>query len=82
MVKAFIMIKLGNTEYMGLTKTVVEEVSKIPGIIEVYAIFGRYDLIAELEIKDLSELSRLTEDKLRAIPGVLSTETFICHESS
>ncbi len=80
MVKAFIMMKLSTTEYMGLTKTVLEEVSNIPGVIKVYAIFGRYDVIAEVEVKDLSELSRLTQDKLRAVSGVLSTETFICHE--
>jgi len=80
MVKAFIMMKLSTTEYMGLTKTVLEEVSKIPGVIKAYAIFGRFDVIAEVEVEDLSELSRLTQDKLRAISGVLSTETFICHE--
>jgi len=80
MVKAFIMMKLGAAEYMGLTKTVLEEVCKMPGVIRAYAIFGRFDVIAEVEVKDLSELSQLTEDKLRAISGVLSTETFICHE--
>lgn len=80
MIKAFIMIKLSTTEYMGLTKTVLEEVSKIPDVIKVYAIFGRYDVIAEVEVEDLSELSQLTQDKLRAISGVLSTETFICHQ--
>lgn len=80
MVKAFVMMKLSTTEYMGLTKTVLEEVSKISGIIKVYAVFGRYDVIAEVEVEDLSELSQLTQDKLRAISGVLSTETFICHQ--
>jgi len=80
MVKAFIMMKLGATEYMGLTKTVLEEISKIPGVTKAYAIFGRFDVIAEVEVEDLSELSRLTQDKLRAVSGVLSTETFICHE--
>lgn len=80
MIKAFIMMKLGTTEYMGLTKTVLEEISKISCVIKVYAIFGRYDVIAEVEVEDLRELSQLTQDKLRAIPGVLSTETFICHQ--
>jgi len=80
MVRAFIMMKLCATEYMGLTKSALGNVSKIPGVIKAHAIFGRYDVIAEVEVKDLSELSRLTQDKLRAILGVFSTETFICHE--
>ena len=80
MVKAFVMMKLGTTEYMGLTKTILEEVCRITGVINVYAIFGRYDVIAEVEVEDLSVLSQLTQDKLRAISGVLSSEIFICHQ--
>lgn len=78
--KAFIMIKLGTTEYLGATKTIMEEISKLPGVESAHAIFGRYDVIAEVEVKSLSELSNLTQDRLKAISGVQATETFICHE--
>lgn len=78
--KAFIMIKLGTTEYMGLTETVLEKLSELPSVANVYAIFGRYDVIAEVEVQSLGELSRMVQDKLKSISGVQSTETFICHE--
>ncbi len=78
--KAFIMMKLGTTEYLGATKTILEEISKLPAVANVYAIFGRYDVLAEVEVKSLSELSNLTQDKLKTISGVQATETFICHE--
>ena len=78
--KAFIMIKLGTTEYMGLTQTVLEKLSELPGVASVHAIFGRYDVIAEVEVQSLGELSRMAQDKLKSISGVQSTETFICHE--
>jgi len=78
--KAFIMIKLGTTEYLGATKTILEEISKLPAVANAYAIFGRYDVLAEVGVKSLSELSNLTQDKLKTISGVQATETFICHE--
>lgn len=80
MVKAFVMARIGSTEYMGSAKTAKEEVAKIPGVINVYNIFGGYDLIVEVEAEDLGELSRLVADKIRAVSGVLTTETFICYE--
>jgi len=41
-------------------------------------IFGRFDIIAEVEVKDLKELDRIT-DKLKNLPSILSTESFICY---
>ena len=82
MIKAFVMATIGTTEYLGSTKTAKEEVAKISGVVNVYTIFGGYDLIAEAEAKDLSELSRLVDDRIRSVPGVMSTETFICYEPS
>jgi len=58
-----------------------EKIEKLPEVIRAYNIFGRYDVIAEVETKDLKELSRLVADKIRTIPGVVSTETFICYPS-
>jgi DNA-binding Lrp family transcriptional regulator len=80
MIKAFVMATVGTTEYLGLVKTVKEEIAKMPGVLNVYTVFGRYDLIVEVEAKDLSELSRLVDDRIRAVSGVLSTETFVCYE--
>jgi DNA-binding Lrp family transcriptional regulator len=51
----------------------------LPEIKKVDGIFGRFDIIAEVEAKDAGELSRLVTDKIKAIPSVVSTETFICH---
>jgi DNA-binding Lrp family transcriptional regulator len=50
---------------------------KIEGVTKVYGVFGRFDLIAHVEAPNLEELSRIITDKIRAIPGVLSTESLI-----
>jgi DNA-binding Lrp family transcriptional regulator len=79
MIRAFVMIKVGAGEYFSVEKTIKEEISKIPGVKRVEGVFGRFDIIAEVEAKDASELSRLVTDKIKAISCVASTETFICH---
>lgn len=80
MIRAFVTAKVGSSEYLGATKTIKEKIAKMPGVLKVEIIFGRYDIIAEVEVKDLDELSRLVTDKIKNIPNILSTETFICYQ--
>lgn len=77
MVTAFILVKVGSGEQLNFAKSAKEEISKINGVVRVYGVFGRYDLIAEVEAPTLEELSRIITDKLRAISGVLSTESLV-----
>lgn len=81
MVRAYVMIKVGAGEYFGVEKTVKEKIGKMPGVVRVDGIFGRFDIIAEVEAEEPRELSLLVTDKIKSIPSVVSTETFICHES-
>jgi DNA-binding Lrp family transcriptional regulator len=81
MVRAYVMIKVGASEHLGIEKAIKERLMKIPGVIKVDSIFGRFDMIAEVEVKETRELSQLVVDKIKGIPGVVSTETFICHET-
>lgn len=80
MIRAFVTAKVGSSDYLGATKTIKEKIAKIHGVLKVEIIFGRYDIIAEVEAKDLDELSRVVIDKIRSIPNILSTETFICYQ--
>lgn len=80
MVRAFVTAKVGSSEYLGATRTIKEKIAKVPGVIKVEIIFGRYDIIAEVEVEDLNELSRLVTDKIKSIPNIVSTETFICYQ--
>lgn len=42
---------------------------------EVYPLFGDYDLIAKIESSDVENVGRLVLYKVGAIPGVVHTET-------
>ena len=45
MIRAFVTAKVGSGEYLGAVKTIKEERVKIPGVLKVDIIFGRYDII-------------------------------------
>jgi len=77
MVTAFILVKVGTGEQLNFVKLVKEELSKISGVAKVHGVFGRYDLIVQVEALTLEELSRIIIDKMRAINGVLSTESLV-----
>jgi len=62
---------------LNFAKSAKEEMSKIKGVKSVYGVFGRYDLMVSVEARDLEELSRIIMDKMRAIPGVMATESLI-----
>ena len=77
MVTAFILVKVGTSEHLNFAKSAKEDISKIRGVKSVYGVFGRYDLVVQVEAANLEELSRMIMDKMRAIPGVLATESLI-----
>lgn len=76
-VMALILIKLGTGEYLSFAKSAKEEISKIKGVKKVYGVFGRFDLVAQVEAPSLEELSLVINDKIRGIAGVVSTESLI-----
>ncbi len=81
MVRAYVLIKVGAGEYFGVEKTIKEAIAKMSGVVKVDSIFGRFDIIVEVEAKEPHDLSLLVTDKIKSIPSVVSTETFICHEA-
>ena len=77
LVTAFVLVKVGTSEHLNFAKSAKEDMMKIKGVKAVYGVFGRYDLVVNVEAKDLEELSRMIMDKMRAIPGILATESLI-----
>jgi len=78
MVTAFVLMRIGTGEQLDFERVVKEQIKKVEGVKEAYTVFGRYDLVARVEAPNLEELSHLT-DKIRAIAGVLSTESLLVH---
>lgn len=71
-------MRVGTREHMDFEKLVKEKVEKIEGVKKVYRVFGLYDIVVHVETSTLNDLPHVT-DKIRAVSGVLSTESLIIH---
>lgn len=79
MVLAFVCVKIGSAEQQSLHRAVLEGIKKVSGVLEAHLVFGRYDVVAKVEAKNTDDLSSLVVDRIRSIPGILWTETFVTH---
>lgn len=68
--------------YIGITlekgtmyKSVVEELNKIPEVVESQFTLGPYTMLIKLYAKDNAHLLELLNSKIQEINGVMSTET-------
>ena len=75
--------------YIGITlekasmyNRVVEELEKIPEIVECHFTTGPYTMLIKLYAKDNAHLMTLLNDRLQEIDGVVSTETLISLKQS
>lgn len=73
MTTALVLVKLES----GKEKQVLEKLKVVDGVSHITAVFGRWDLVLDIEAKDLAELSWLVISKIRRIKGIQSTETLI-----
>ncbi len=55
----------------------LQKIKEIKGVSHVSAVYGRWDLVVDIETDDLPKMSVLVVERLRAIPGVESTETLV-----
>ena len=63
-------------------KTVVDELNKIPEIVECHYTTGPYSMLIKLYARDNEQLMDLLNNKIQGIQGVDSTETLISLDQS
>ena len=73
MVTGLVLVRLTS----GRDKDALGRIKKIKGVAHVCAVFGRWDLVLDMEAEDLPTLSNTVVSQIRSIPGVLSTETLV-----
>lgn len=57
-------------------ETIAERIYLYPEVKSVYLMSGAYDLLVEVEGKNLKEVASFVSDKLSTIESVISTKTF------
>jgi Lrp/AsnC family transcriptional regulator, regulator for asnA, asnC and gidA len=61
----------------GGIESVAEQLSKIDEVDYIVITAGAFDLMAEVVVQDDAHLLDLVSNRIRAIPGVVRTETFL-----
>ena len=63
-------------------KEAIEELKKIPEIVEAHFTTGPYSVIVKLYARDNEHLMTLLNERIQEIPGVMATETMISLDQS
>lgn len=73
MVTGLVLIRLSS----GREKLTMAKLKEIKGVSHLSAVFGRWDMVADIEAQDLTMMTNVVVGKIRAVPGVSSTETLV-----
>lgn len=73
MITGVVLIRLSS----GKEKSALAKIKDTPGVSHVSAVYGRWDLVCDIEADDLPTMTNVVVTKLRSIPGVHSTETLV-----
>jgi len=72
-VKAYVLVQA----QLGRARYVAKAVAKVRGVKMVHAVTGIYDVIAYLEMRDMTTLSELVIKNIQSVKGVERTHTAI-----
>jgi DNA-binding Lrp family transcriptional regulator len=61
----------------GRTKGVLDVIQDIPGVIETHEVMGPYDIVAEIEVDNLTDIPHILGDRIRKIAGIQSTTSLV-----
>lgn len=64
----------------GVEASVMNELYKLPEVLDVYIVYGIYDIVAIIEADTLEKIREVVISKVRRIDGVRTTTTMIVVE--
>ena len=73
MVTGLVLVRL----MAGKEKSALGQIKAFKGVAHVTAVFGRWDLVLDVETEDIVTLSNVVVRGIRSTPGVLSTESLV-----
>ncbi len=73
MIKAYILIVADPA----MTRQVADEIRRIPQVVECHQVMGPYDIVAELEVENLTDIPPILGERIRKIQGIHSTTSLV-----
>lgn len=65
---------------LGSDREVINRLSKIPVVIEVYRVYGAYDIVVRVAAGTIEELQQALQFDLKRLDNVVSTVTLVTKE--
>jgi len=65
----------------GKLKLVFAALSKISEIVEIHEVYGRFDIVARVEVESKEELKKFIQNKLQITEGIHRTETLMLYSA-
>jgi len=78
MIKAFVLIVVDPAK----TVDVYNQLRAVDGISEVYQVMGPYDIVAVVEVANLTDVPAVISRHIRAVQGIESTTTCVTFPES
>jgi DNA-binding Lrp family transcriptional regulator len=73
MTKTFILI----VTQPGATRPVANTLKALDYVTDVHEVMGPYDIVAELEVPNLTDVPPILSNQIRTIDGILSTTSLV-----
>jgi len=73
MITALVLI---NVE-MGSESEVLKALRKMDGVVEAFAVYGNYDVVAKVQAESLEKLNQIVTGRIRKLENVKATQTMI-----
>ena len=73
MAEAYVLLKVNP----GDERNIVELLSKLPEVKDVNELYGEWDIIIKVAVKNIEELDPLLSENIRVVKGVQLTSTMI-----
>ncbi len=73
MITGLVLVRLA----AGKEKGALAKIKDTKGVSHVSAVFGRWDLVVDVEAADMTSMTQIITQNIRSIPGVFSTETLV-----
>ncbi len=73
MITGLVLVRLN----AGKEKQTLKQIKEIKGVAHVSAVYGRWDLVVDIEAEDIRAMTHVVIEQIRAIPGIASTETLV-----
>ncbi len=80
LVTALVLVSFSSAERVS-QRGLAEEISKIPGVYEVFVISGEWDMVLKVRAASVEEVGAMVLDKLRMMKGIEKTQTCVAFQT-